>query len=89
VKAFILAAALFLSACGPTKPNPEPRPPSTECEAVCVRWAECDFGKPSPKGVSCQSVCEMNRPPEKSGWDVPCMLRATTTTCAEANRCTY
>lgn len=88
MKAFILAVALVLAACGPVKPA-DPVPPSTECEAVCARWAECDFGKPSPNGVPCPVVCEKNRPPEKSGWDVQCMLKATTSTCTEASRCTY
>lgn len=71
---------------GPSPPEPPP-PHVPSCARACARLAElgCKEGKPTPKGATCQEVCEHT---EASGYlslNPGCVERITS--CDQVNSC--
>lgn len=58
------------------------------CGGACanMRARSCELGKPTPRGASCEQVCErVQRENGRAGFNTSCVARATT--CAEADSC--
>lgn len=88
-----LVALAALTACSPS-PTPiapvEPldaaRPPA--CGSACehLRALGCTLGKPTPRGASCETVCD-NVQVENAGAGFPTACLSTAKTCAAADAC--
>lgn len=75
---------LLLSGCPPPVPPPVPRPvviiPGAGCAEACerMRALECELGRPTPAGHSCEDVCENTLTgPRALRWDTECLAAAS------------
>jgi|GEM_PF-2180448 len=61
-------------------------PPVTSCAAACAHLAAlgCPESKPTPKGATCEAVCQ-NTLGSPISLQTDCVIRATT--CADTNAC--
>jgi len=84
MKRLLVILALSLAACPP--PAPPVPPPSTGCAAACehMRALECELGKPTPRGASCEQVCEAT---QANGVNFNTGCVAAAATCAAAEEC--
>ena len=93
----LLSVGLFAfvdCTCSPT-PSPTPYPTTTTftrtnpatCADACKRLGElgCSAAKPTPRGKTCEEVCENAEQSGLALWGTACMVRATS--CAEADTC--
>lgn len=85
-----IALSFALSSCAGCPPRPEPVPPPTEapvtCESFCARAAAlgCAVSRPTPKGGTCQDICEAVQYSGIAQWDLGCRIRATSCQAMEA-----
>jgi hypothetical protein len=90
MKRFILSfffLTTFPVGC-PSNPTP-PTPNDVTCATVCAKAAAlgCDFSRPSPKDVSCTAVCENLKASGLPSWNLACMAKEKTSTCAAMDAC--
>ena len=87
IKTFILAAAF--SSC--LNKEPFPKPPQPEWQGSCASACEnllrldCEMGKPSPLGSTCEDICEHVHSLGHVGMPLECITGAES--CEEADAC--
>lgn len=101
MKLGLIFLAVTAIACSPAPcPPTEPRagscaqvvdggaPPPATCSGACMnmRVHSCELAKPTPKGASCEQVCEtVQRENAGAGFNVSCLSKAKS--CVEADAC--
>lgn len=91
----VVIAAAFI-AC--PKPTPDPTPPTPDandsgptgpvtCKEVCAHYRQlgCKEGDPTPKGATCEQVCDNFQTSGVAKWNLPCRLGVKS--CAETSAC--
>lgn len=74
---------LLLSAC-PLEPKPPPAP--SGCPDACshMRQLDCELGRPTPRGATCEDVCEGV---QRNGVDFNTGCLSAAPSCAAADEC--
>lgn len=72
----------------PPKERPEAGTPA-DCDAACgrLRALDCEEGKSTPGGGTCEDVCLNVQQSEATALDLACVVRAGS--CSAANACGY
>jgi len=97
---FTLFALLFFPGCPRPTPGPSPVPPVTvdaltapdarktyTCGDACahLRALKCKMGNPTPRGATCEEVCDNVQGSGLASWNLGCI--AAVKQCADVDSC--